>query len=48
MAKDEMNEKLFKMSVDLDKIKTKCRLCFQRAGSARKSAIIDEEIQQKF
>ena len=36
------------MSVDLNNLKDKCRLCFQRTGSARKSAIIDKEIQEKF
>ena len=36
------------MSVDLINLKTKCRLCFQRTGSSRKTMVIDEDIQEKF
>ena len=36
------------MNVNLENLKAKCRLCFQRTGSARKTMVIDEDIQEKF
>ena len=36
------------MSIDFDNHKAKCRFCFRRTGTKRKSVIINEEIQDKF
>ena len=38
----------YKVSVDFDNHQAKCRLCFRRTITAKQSAIIDKEIQDKF